>query len=254
VEFAMIGGLRVVAGDREVTLAPKPRHVLATLLMNVNNVTYVDDIATELWGPDRPVSSSTTMQTYVYQLRRVLDPLGIAITTRPSGYLLEADEGSIDVHEFERRVRAARAALPDDPAGSAELLAAAEALWRGPVLAGIDCGEVLGGHVARLEEMHLDAIELSTEAGLRSGRHRELVAELKRLVRQHPFHEAFHAQLIRALSMSGRRQEAILAYRDVRELLHRKLGIDPSNLLEDAVLDALQGGAPPALLGRRHPA
>lgn len=252
-EFALLGGLEVRGDDdRGCPSAPKQRQVLATLLLNPNRVTYVDTLATELWAGRPPESLLTTLQTYIYQLRRMLagssdpDVTGgaIALETRPQGYLLRVPAGSLDVEVFEAGVERARVLLDERPVEAARLLDEALALWRGPVLADVECGDVLSGHVARLDELRSYAVELSLEAGMRAGRHRELIGDLKRLVRTHPFHETYHAQLVRALALSGRRQEAVTAYRSVTALLRHELGVDPSECLEEAFRLVLGAPAP----------
>lgn len=235
--FKVLGHLQV-QGDGPMTLvAPKPRQVLAMLLLNANRVTFVNDIALELWGSRWPASYSATLQTYVYQIRRMLDvPDSCAeILTRPRGYLIRVPELSVDAWEFEWCVDSANRCLDTDRSRACELLDRALGLWGGPVLADIHCGDVLSGFVARLEEMRTLALELSVEAGLRSGRHRELVGSLKQLVRQHPYHEMFHAQLVRALALSGRRHEARQTFREVAAMLQTSLGVGPSQCLRDAL-------------------
>lgn len=250
-EFSLLGGLDVHSTDgRGRPSAPKQRQVLAMLLLNPNRVTYVDSLVAELWGGCPPESVAGTLQTYIYQLRRLLgrstDPDVVAgtvtIETRPQGYLLRVPAGAVDVERFEDGVERARALLDAHPREAGRLLDEALARWRGPVLADVERGDVLAGHVARLDELRLCAVELSLEAGMRAGRHRELIGDLKRLVHTHPFHETYHAQLVRALALSGRRQEAVDAYRAVSALLRGELGVDPSPALEEAFRSAL--GAP----------
>src|SRR4029453_18316329 len=79
----------------------------------------------------------------------------------------------------------------------------------------------------RLAELRLGAVEDRIEADLRLGRHRELVAELEGLVRDHPLRERLWAQLMLALYRSGRRADALRAYQRARSVLVEELGIDP---------------------------
>jgi SARP family transcriptional regulator, regulator of embCAB operon len=243
-QFLLLGGMEIRATTASLSIAPKPRQVLALLALKANRVTFVEEIARELWGNQRPASYLTTLQTYIYQLRRLLDvpDSEIRIVTRPNGYMIEITEDAIDVHRFEHYVGEARMLLVDDAVAARELLDQAMCLWRGPAMADIECGEVLAGFVARLDEVRMDALEMSLEAGIRAGRHRELVGELKQLVRIHPFHEAFHAHLVLALALSGRRHEAITCFREICSVLRTELGIDPSPRLEDAFQLALRGG------------
>ena len=71
------------------------------------------------------------------------------------------------------------------------------------------------------------------EADLAAGRHAELVAELQRLTREHPWRERLHAQLMLALYRSGRQADALEAYRHAREVLVEQLGIEPGPELHD---------------------
>lgn len=76
------------------------------------------------------------------------------------------------------------------------------------------------------------AMELSVEADMRLGLHRELIPDLRGLVASNLFNEWFHARLIEALHLSGRRGEALLAFRDLRRVLHEELGLEPSAELQ----------------------
>lgn len=246
-DFTLLGGMEIRSDERGgIPSAPKQRQVLAMLLLNANKVTYVDELSDELWGDRPPVSRHTTLQTYVYQLRRRLESPSrrTTIVTRPLGYMLQVPDGSIDVLEFQAKIEQAARRLEFEPDVAAELLEGALSLWRGPALADVVCGSVLTGYVTQLDELRICATELLIEARMNTGHYRELVAELKRLVHTYPFHENFHAQLVRALSMSGRRQEAIAAYRSVRSMLRSELGIDPSPCLDEALQLALNGPRP----------
>src|SRR5579862_5966733 len=70
-EIDLLGTFQVRRGGVDVTpSAPKLRQVLALLALNVNSLVSVDQLCSELWGDCRPVSAMTTLQTYIYQLRR----------------------------------------------------------------------------------------------------------------------------------------------------------------------------------------
>jgi tetratricopeptide (TPR) repeat protein len=99
------------------------------------------------------------------------------------------------------------------------------------------------------------AVEERIEADLSHGRHAELVAELERLIAQHPLRERLRSQLMLALYRSGRQAEALEAYQAARRMLVDELGIEPGALLqrlEKAVLvqdPALDPAAPAATAG-----
>lgn len=244
--FRLLGSMEI--GEKNAKASPsaaKQRQVLALLALNVNRVTYVETIAEELWGTEPPASMTATIQTYIYQLRRLLMTRGgrptDPIETRAQGYLLRAEPSEVDVEVFEDLVRRSRNCLQDLPAASAALLSEAFSLWRGPALADVPRGPVLTRTAVRLDELRMNALELGIEARLRIGRHRELVGELKSLVLIHPFNELLHGQLMRALALCGRRHEALDVYRQMRDRLHEELGLEPSAELRRIHRDVLEG-------------
>ena len=144
--------------------------------------------------------------------------------------MLRLDGEQFDVRRFERFIEDAAGA---DPAGAAGLLRDALALWRGPALADLAFEPFAQAAIARLEELHLLAIERRIDADLVLGRHAQLVPELEALVGENPVREALLAQLMLALYRAGRQAEALQHYRRSREALVDELGIDPSPALQE---------------------
>jgi SARP family transcriptional regulator, regulator of embCAB operon len=251
-QFKVLGTLEVVDGSRTSTPSPpKIRSVLALLLLRANRIVSVESLIEELWGPDPPRSAVTTVQTYIYHLRRRfaaerLDPPGgQLIATKPAGYLIWASPEQVDAVVFERLLARGRDAIEEDrPEEAGMLLREALDLWTGPALADVPQGNLLQAHAIHLEELRLNAIELRIRADLRLGRHHALIAELRSLVRAHPLNEWFHGQLIAALSRCGRRGEALQAYQEVRSVLSNELGVDPSPALQRLQRQVLSVGIP----------
>ena len=82
--------------------------------------------------------------------------------------------------------------------------------------------------IARLKELQIAAIEDRIEADLALGRHHELVAELERLVLEHPLREALRGQLMLALYRAGRQARALEAYRQSRQRWPPSWGSSPA--------------------------
>ena len=230
-EFSILGPLEVRAGDRAVVLGgAKPRGLLAQLLLHANEPVSADRLAAGLWGDDAPAGAVKTVQVYIARLRRALgDPE--AVTTVGAGYRLRVRPGELDADRFEQLLAAGRAALAAGDGTAGDVLRQALALWRGPPL--IELAELpfAAAEIARLEEQRLAALELRVEADLAARRHGELVAELRRLTREHPLRERLHAQLMLALYGSGRQADALEAYRQAREVLVEQLGVEPGEEL-----------------------
>ncbi|MFF0411281.1 BTAD domain-containing putative transcriptional regulator [Kitasatospora sp. NPDC004745] len=242
-EIRVLGALEVrVCGQSVVPSAPKPRQVLALLALRADQVVPARALADELWSGRLPRSARTTVQTYVLQLRDLIDralerscdtPAGLGakdvLTTLPGGYRLNSDGGRVDLREFDRLAGTGYRAMDggDFPLAARQL---AEALghWRGPAFADVPLGGQLGVEAKRLEETRLCALDQRIEADLRLGRHRVLLAELTVLVDRYRTHESLHGQYMIALHRSGRRGEALEAYQRLRNTLVRELGMEPS--------------------------
>jgi predicted ATPase/DNA-binding SARP family transcriptional activator/Tfp pilus assembly protein PilF len=242
VEFRILGPLEVLdAQGRRLALGgPKQRALLAVLLLHAGEVVAVERLIDELWGEDPPDTAAHTLQVYVANLRKVLEPdrarraAGTVLRTQPPGYRVDPGPDGLDLASFERLTAEGRAALAaGDPAEAAGLLRRGLELWRGPALGDVVLAASGQGERVRLEERRLAAIEDRLEADLALGRHRELVGELEALVAAHPLRERLHGQRILALYRSGRQAEALDAYRNTRQTLAEELGIDPSRPLQE---------------------
>ncbi len=227
-EFRILGPLEVHDGEGEVSLAgPKPRALLAVLLLHANEVVPTDRLIDELWGEDSPESADAALRVNVSRLRKAL-PQDV-LTTRSPGYLVRVEPDQLDLHRFERLVDEGRSLLARGlAAGASERLRDALSLWRGPALADFAYESFAQPAIARLEEIRLGAVELRIDADLGLGRHDELVAEVEALVAAHPLRERLRRCLMTALYRSGRQAEALDAYQDARRALVDELGIEPS--------------------------
>jgi YVTN family beta-propeller protein len=266
-EFGILGPLEVSRSGCEVQLGgPRQRAVLALLLIEANRVVSMDRLADDVWGGDPPEGWATSLQTYVFHLRRALEPdrargaAGDVLVTRDRGYLLRVGREHLDAALFQQGFTAGRAALEAGRyAEAAETLRQALGRWRGPVLADLADYAFTRPEAARLEELRLAALEARIDADLALGRHDELTAELEQLTAEHPLRERLHGQLMLALYRCSRQADALAAYRRVRDLLASELGIDPGEPLQhlhaavlahDPALDWPGGRQAPADLQR----
>ncbi|MGW3652015.1 AfsR/SARP family transcriptional regulator [Streptomyces sp. NPDC000878] len=242
-EISVLGPLTARLGQTSVVpSAAKPRQVLALLALNSGREVSVSALADELWGDGPPRSAAATLHTYVKQLRRMIQAaLGPApdrgprevLGRRHTGYVLDAPPDGTDAARFERLARQGRTALEaGDAARASELLERALLLWRGPALADVTPGRMLGAEVLRLEELRLTAVEDRIGADLRLGRHGTLLGELTGLTARFPLHEGLHGQLMVALYRSGRTWQALEVYGRLRTACVTDLGLEPSPQLQ----------------------
>jgi len=240
VDIKVLGSLTVGQGGTSVTpTAPKPRVVLAMLALHPNCVVPVDTLVEELWGDSGLRTARTTIQSYVVHLRKLVsaalppdDPARRAkeiVVTTPGGYRLDIAGGEVDVWRFDELAQAGhRARQEGDFAGVSRNFAAALASWRGPALVDVQQGPHLRVATTRLEEARLNVLDCRIEADLRLGRHHELLGELAALVARYHTHEGLYAHYMLALYRSGRRCEALEAYRRLRDSLADEQGLEPT--------------------------
>ncbi|MGF1655257.1 MAG: BTAD domain-containing putative transcriptional regulator [Actinomycetales bacterium] len=252
-DISVLGRLTVTMdGHPVVPSAGKQRQVLALLALRAGQVVPASALMEEIWGERPPRSASTTLQTYVLKLRRLLDVAspGIArriLVTCYGGYRLVLDDGRIDAREFEHLVADGDALYESgDDLGAAARYREAQQLCRGPALVDVPCGPLLQLETLRLEETCRVVLERRLAIEVSVGRHRSALPELRALVAEHPQHEGFSLLLMLALHRSGGAALALREYQRLRTTLVEEVGIEPSaavRSLHRAVLTgALDGG------------
>jgi DNA-binding SARP family transcriptional activator len=192
----------------------------------------------ELWDDEPPTSGLTTLQTYILNLRKLFASImGVSLmeisremlVTQAGGYVFHIGRSEFDLHQYNAFVAAGQEALSGgDDQKAVKKLGEALRVWRGPALVDVQGGRILESRRRQLEESRLVAVEYMVDAQLRLGQHREVLPELVRLTTENPLHEGLHTQYMRALHHSGRRAQALMVYRNLRETLVFELGLEPS--------------------------
>ncbi len=250
--FTLLGPLEIVTSEGSLTpSAPMLRRVLALLLLRADTVVRSGALVEELWGDRPPRSARTTLQTYIYQLRKLFgsfeagqDACGsLALLTKPPGYELQlGEDDQVDVYEFEALVNRAKACRHEGLIEDAvTALNEALGLWSGAALTDVERGPLLDAEATRLEEIRKEVLELRLELDLQLGRHHEVVSELLSLVSANPAHEGFVAKLMLALVRCGRRAEALDVYQRTRAELVAGLGLEPSTEIQRLHHSILKG-------------
>ena len=230
--FHLLGRLEAYSDGVEVDLGPrKQRAVLALLLLNANRVVSTERLIDDLWGDFPPTTARAALQVYVAGLRKALGTDGATLRTRAPGYVLEVEEGSLDLDRFVQLC--ADAHESPDPARRAALLHEALELWRDEPLPELRAEPFSSAAVAQLEQLRLRALEERIDADLALGRDAELVTELEALVAEHPYREGLRAQLMLTLYRSGRQAGALDVYQAGRRALQDDLGLEPGKDLRD---------------------
>ncbi len=244
------GGVPVPLGG------PRQRGVLALLVAARGQVVSVDRMVEDLWRGEPPSRALASLQAYVSNLRRLLEPgrpprtpARLLVSASP-GYALRLPPRAVDAWRFEELLDEARALA--DPHDARARLDEALALWRGPAFAEVADEPWAAAETARLNELRLVARELHIAAGLRLGVPATVVPEAELLTRDHPMREEGWRLHALALWSSGRQADALAALRRARATFADELGLDPGPdlvALEEAILtqrtDVLRAAVPP---------
>ena len=245
--FRILGPLEVQVDESWNGInAPKWRTVLAVLLLQAGQVVSTDRLISEVWPEERPARASNSISIYVLRLRRLIgDPEAKVLVTRYPGYQLLVTADDIDAGRFAELASEGRKALSvGESQRAADLLDQALRLWQGSrALADVPASPLVSAEAGGLEEARIEALELRIQAELACGRQAPVVAELRRLLVDHPIREGMWALLMRALYSSGRQAEALGAYAQAREVIADELGVEPSAELRQLHQQMLQADA-----------
>jgi peptide/nickel transport system substrate-binding protein len=268
ISVRILGPLEVHRSGQVCALGGRQqRTVLAMLVLDEGRVVSVDRIADALWGDHLPASYVTTIQTYVFRLRGLLephrakgDPAHLLISAPGGGYRLVLPPPAVDAARFEAAAERGRELLNGgDAAGAAATLSDALALWRGDVLSDLPAVGPIAAAAERLGEVRMAAVEDWATAELALGHHASVVPRLAALEAVHPMRERLAALRMIALYRSGRQADALTVFGDIRQRLDDELGVYPAEelralyeriLRQDEGPVRLAGEAPMTLTGQ----
>lgn len=240
--FRLFGGVAATVDGVEVDLVgPKPRLVLAVLLLEPGRTVSVDRIVEAVWGERAPAQVASSLRGYLSRLRRALEPGGApvddgasAIAWRDGGYVLRASRTDVDVFAFEDAVADAGARLRAGGAAEARGgFEAALALWDGGPLGRWAEELPVEDLVARLTARRGEALAGWFDARLTLGEHEAVIADVAGAIAEDPLREGLRARHALALYRSGRQVEALRAIDDARRTLVEEVGVEPGPELRE---------------------
>jgi predicted ATPase/DNA-binding SARP family transcriptional activator len=252
VRIRLLGGFEASSGERRVPASGwrlrKARTLVKLLALSPAHALHVEQAGDALW-PDRDAAAArNNLHQVVHAARRALSMLGVdgtaVLTWRDDLLALGREVGvTVDVDELRAAVGAAVAA--GDVERTTSLLHASP-----PDLLPEDAYEPwLQPYAAAFREWRtkvvLDVADRQTEAGAAE----RSVVLLTPVTAADRLNEPAARALMRALTASGRRSEALVAYERLRTELREQLGADPepeTRVLFRELLTGPAGQAPSA--------
>ncbi|MER7585336.1 BTAD domain-containing putative transcriptional regulator [Kitasatospora sp. NPDC097691] len=244
--FGVLGSMRAHRGSTPLAVGtPQQQAMLAVLLLSPNGSATITCLIEGLWGESPPDAAVTTVRTYAWRWRRLMEPdrsvAPVVLVSAGDGYRLVVPPNALDLWQAEElAARAAEARSFERWEEADSLLLQALSLWRGDPLARLP-GPFAQRQRARLTELRLTLIEQRLDLALRLGRHALAVPDLTAFVSENPLRESAHGLLMQALFAGGRQAEALQVYQRIRQRLIVDQGLDPGPELTELHRRVLAG-------------
>jgi predicted ATPase/DNA-binding SARP family transcriptional activator len=228
-EIGVLGHLCVVVDGTPVAVARGLPTRLCVMLAAQRGTPISDDVVVDrLWAGPVPASALASLRNTAGRLRAVL---GSRVLGRQAdGYVLDEQLVHTDLDEFERVT--ARARLESDPEVARELIGTALDLVRGQPLADVESEPWAAYLVSYWDEQIAVAIDTWAELAVVAADHAAVPA-LRRRAEERPERENRWVHLMQLLARTGRRTEALRAFRDARSAL-AEFGLEPGSELRRA--------------------
>ncbi|CCH19743.1 AfsR/SARP family transcriptional regulator [Micromonospora lupini] len=236
-EYRVLGPLTVVVAGRSAPVtAPKQRIILASLLLRAGSWVTATELANALWDDRAPKDPRSALQVHLTRLRARFATIHPErpdlIETRPGAYRIVVPPGSLDLDRYRDAIAQARSARR---AGSADVelawLQQALAQWRGDPLALVPSARIQREVVTALVDDRLRWMERRFELALATGRHAQVIDELRAATLAHPERGRLWGHLMDALAETGDRAAAIAAYHQAHRRLRDELDATPDTEL-----------------------
>ena len=239
-EFRLFGEIGLRDGDRVLDVGtPRQQAVLAALAVDAGRPVPIGTLVDRVWGDEPPAEARNVLYSHLSRIRRLLVAAGSGISRRNTGYVLDVDPDSVDLHRFTRLVEYGKDTRNAE-ADRVEALAEAVRPWRGAPLAAIT-GDWADQVRATWHRRRLDAVVRWAELELRLGRTAAVLDRIPDLVDEYPLAEPLEALLMRALHAAGRDAEALDHYTMIRQRFADQLGTDPGPELRAVYTRILRG-------------
>jgi class 3 adenylate cyclase len=229
--LSLLGGFELTGPDGVVDLPSKKlAGLLAYLACTAPQRQPRERLSALLWGSHFEAQAKQNLRQALSRLRRVLGQDAL----ESDGEVVSLNAAAIlcDVSRFEALVRE----------GSRDALRAAADLYRGEFIVDVTVSEEgwnewLTGERERLLELAVGALMKLGGQELAAGRAEHALKAGQRAIALNNMREDAHRLILRALSASGRKAEALKHYQDLVALLKRELNTEPDAATKSLVAE-----------------
>jgi len=220
----------------------KNRALLAYLALEFKHPHRRESLAALFWPDVSETKSRRSLRQALYQLHHLIDPISETephlIVHTDAVWFNPASDHWIDVVEIDRRLSAFRSHHPSGLRICSDCLTSLQVvtdLYRGDLLAGLTlprCTKFCDWKIITQELFHRNMMDVLTlladhfETNLTFDR---LIACTQKKIELEPWRETAYRRQMWALAMSGQREQALLRYRSLCQVLLRELGVFPTD-------------------------
>lgn len=258
--LALFGRFEAQYDGRPVTsfATDKIRALFAYLAIESGNPHRRESLAALLW-PDYPDKTArSNLRKSLYRLRQTLQESDPGLPERlinqsHQTISLNPEAMVLDTVQFDQLVEASKKTADPHP-----LFIQIKDLYRGELLKGISIPDAYAFEewlIIQREVFHQKAVEIFTrlmDLYESCNDPDNILATAVHLLALDPWHERTHRQIMRAHRQKGNRAGAIAQYNELKEILNRELGVEPSQA-SLALYDQIRSEAVPAGEGYQPP-
>ncbi|MFD9698363.1 BTAD domain-containing putative transcriptional regulator [Lentzea sp. NPDC059081] len=219
--LVLLGRFELIAGDGDVVLPKGAQRLLAYLAVHHGDAVHRQAAAEQLWPECRRQRATANVRQALWHLRRATDQ---PVVEPSVDRLRLAPALTVD---FRRAVEAAHLAV--GPGASVDLATAAALVTAlSHDLLPYWTEEWLAPERRRWEQVRLHALEAVAQQLIAAGAHLAALEAAFTAIAIDPVRESAHRTVVAAHLAQGNCGSALKHYQQYRALLHRELGVAPS--------------------------
>lgn len=257
--ITLFGGFLVELDGKPLTSfgTDKHRALLAYLALESGRPHRREVLAILLWSEHPETAARNNLRQALYQLRRLIplesESVPHLLITPYQVQFNPASDFWLDVNEFNNRISACLSHHPSGLnlcVGCLQSLQRAIELYQGELLAGLTLPHYVQfteWQVINQEHFHRQAlVALALQADYYEANlaYDQLIACTQREIELEPWRESAYRRQMWALAMTGQREQALLRYKILEDIIHDELGISPSDRIRRLFEQIRDGNLP----------
>ncbi|MEG1548296.1 MAG: BTAD domain-containing putative transcriptional regulator [Clostridia bacterium] len=220
VQIKLLGGFEVIVSGKvmlpRLQQSKKTRQLLEYLILKQGKSATHEELLANIWIDRNSINPATALRTLLHRYRCMVDESGItalenSVITSRGGYCWNTNLScEIDVLEMERLTK--EADWTKDTAKKQDLLSRAVDMYTGPLLPASEGENWVVGKAAYYRDIYLGSLYNLVDMLKAQQDYSRIVQICRKALDVEPLDERINAELMVALSQTGRGEDAFLQY------------------------------------------